>query len=615
MPDYAVKTTFTARDRVSPAFDAMGRSADRFADKSASAFRHATKHGYKFGTIVKGILAANAIHGGLGMIGGAVQNATESFVDFDDIMVRAAVKFDDIGVAAKDLRGEINSLKKDTLALTRGTPFDPVMTANAVNELAASGYLRHGSALAGVKAAMSVATATGEDLATTTGNLSGMMGSFGLRTKDAAKEMANFKRLGDVMTLAANLSSVGISDLKETMEQVGPVSGLLGTDLEEAAAMAAILGNASIKGTEGATALKNIMLSLANSTKRAEIEANIGGLVDPDTGKIRKVSQIVLDVYSKLKKVFPNDQPAIAGKMNDLFGLRGIAGAENIAKSAEAVVDAYKKMGNAAGTAEDQAKAVADLSMKIKLASLKNAALTKVFTVFESFNAKGQKGIEGLIEKIEKFNVEPYIKGISATAQAFGVLFTMIQPFIPMMPYLIGLFVAMKVATAGWQLFTIAKGFYMLIKPLQIFLGLSTYMEAMTLGLSAFGLTLGTVAAGLAAVTVAWVAWQAAWNSHKTGKDNFISEGAQWLGLVPSLTTDTQGRVNGGGGYDKAFWSDWGGPAPAPNAKTEEAKTIRQQSSYQGQLTIAGAPAGSTLTSKSTGSLSPFNVQLLGANP
>ncbi len=54
MPDYALNTNLTAKDRVSSTFKKMGREAERFGVKSSSAFRNASKAGYSFQAVVKG---------------------------------------------------------------------------------------------------------------------------------------------------------------------------------------------------------------------------------------------------------------------------------------------------------------------------------------------------------------------------------------------------------------------------------------------------------------------------------------------------------------------------------------------------------------------------------
>ena len=63
MPDYAIGMKFTGKDMVSATMKRMGKQADVTGKRMSSAFRDATKAGYDFQTIVKGIVAANLLRG------------------------------------------------------------------------------------------------------------------------------------------------------------------------------------------------------------------------------------------------------------------------------------------------------------------------------------------------------------------------------------------------------------------------------------------------------------------------------------------------------------------------------------------------------------------------
>lgn len=601
-PTYDVMTKFSAKDNVSSTYDRMGRHADKFARKSSSAFRNATKDGYKFVTIVKGILAANAIRGGIGLVTTSIQSAATSFVDFDDTLVKAISKFDDMGPGIKNVRTEINKLKKDVLETTKGTKFTPTEAATALDTLAASGYLRYGSALTGIKTSMLVATATGEDLAGVTSNLSDLMGAFGLRTSDATKEMENFKQLGDVMTLAANLSNVNIMDLKETMEQVGPVSRLTGTSLVEVGAMAAILGNTGIKGTEAATAMKNAMLRLADPKIRKELEANLGPLVDMKTGKVRKISEILATTYKTLKATGKDDL-FIAGVLNKVFGLRAVAGAKNIADSIKEVVAAEEKLKQAGGTAANQSEFISQYSLAVKMAMLKNTLLGKTFEIFESFNKGGQQGIEGLVEKIEKTDMKGVIRNFHFLADAVKTVWSVIKPFLPYIPAMVKAFITWKVAVAGIKIFTLGKNALFLFNTLRGGLG--------TLG--AVNTLLGGISGHIALIAANFLIWSEAIKSLNSDKDNAISQLAQAAGIVPKLATDENGVVTGRA-PDAEQYSWWGSRTPRYGGWQPPTGAGGSTIGFHGRLDIAGPPQGSTFTSTTKGAPA-LEVNMLGANP
>ena len=128
MPDYAVSTAFTAKDKgITDAYDRMGRGADAYGDRAERAFekvsrgaehsgqalRNATKHGYNFGAILKGIIAADLIRSGVGKVKDAVTGTVGEYLRFDDEMSQAVAKFSDLGPGVKDFQGHVNSLGKE----------------------------------------------------------------------------------------------------------------------------------------------------------------------------------------------------------------------------------------------------------------------------------------------------------------------------------------------------------------------------------------------------------------------------------------------------------------------------------------------------------------------
>jgi len=588
MNDMSVMTAFRAKDNVSDAYKKMGDAAEKYQRRTSTAFRNSTKEGYKFLTIVKGILAANAIRGGLGMIGQSVQSAASEFLNFDDILAGATIKFDDVGVGAKDLKGELIGLKKEVLAMSQGRPFLPTDIAKGIDELAASGFKRYGGALQVMSKIMDAATASGEDLATTSGNLTAILGSFGLRTNDAAQLTENFGRVTDVMTMAANLSSLKLSDLKESMESTGPIAKSMGVDLEEAAAALTILGNAGVKGTEAATSMKNMMMALADPQRSAFIGQMIGGFTDSN-GNAKTFSRNLFEVFESAKKAGLSAKD-LTGAYYKLFNMRGMPGALTIAKSIGEMYENSTKLKNAKGVTAEQAKAKASLSALIGLMALQNAALSKTFEIFEAFKSDGKSGVESLVEKIQKLDLSATIGFFKATANVISMVYSVLKPFIPIMPYIITYFLLWNATMKAMMFMKFAQGVWLVGTALVAGLGpigaFSTAMSSLWVVCAPF-LQLLPLFAAIGSVG-------AAGYSLFTGKDNAISKFAQNIGLVPKLSTGNDGKVNG---Y-------------APNAKEAQARSSR----FDGLLTIAGAPSGSSFENKTSGSPG-LNVQMLGVNP
>lgn len=589
MPTYAVDTIFGAKDRVSSTYDKMGRHADRFGQKSSSAFRNATKEGYKFGTIVKGILAANALRGGIGYITSGIQETGNQFLQFDDTLVGALARFDDAGKSVRGFSGELADLKRNTLDAIRGTQYKASDAAKGINDLIKAGFSPTES-VGSLRSMMALSTTAQEDFARTISMSNDLLGAFGLRTSNATQNIKNFSTLNDKMAKALNLSNLALEDLFETSKTTGPVTGIIKMDLNEILALTAVLGNIGIKGTEAATSIKNMVLNLAQADNQAELLAN-GIDVRDRLGNMRKVSDILGEMHGKLKGLGNVEQAQI---LNRIFGLRAIAGSQKLMENLGFVADYTQKIGNATGENERVSALISKYSTLVKLQMLGNAVLEKAFTVLDQFNYKGQQGVEALIAKIRAFDTKPIVDALSATGNIIGVIYTAVKPLLPALPYLIAGFGTLKVVTAAVGFIQMASGairFLMAIRPLIGTMGiLNAVMAANPVGLIVVG-----IGAAIAAVVYLEKRFKLFSTALEYWKDKFLSivSGVKgvlgWFGSGIGLQMDDR---------------------EPPNRQEAQARARM----FLGQLNIAGAPPGSSVETKSAGAPS-IQMHLLGANP
>src|SRR5690606_18668719 len=75
-----------------------------------------------------------------------------------------------------------------------------------------------------------------------------------------ASQMGN---VADILTKAFTTSNVSLESLGETMKYVGPVASTAGMGLEEAAAMAGLLGNVGIQSSNAGTTLRAMLSRLS----------------------------------------------------------------------------------------------------------------------------------------------------------------------------------------------------------------------------------------------------------------------------------------------------------------------------------------------------------------
>ncbi|WP_096941772.1 phage tail tape measure protein [Escherichia coli] len=247
---------------------------------------------------------------------------------------------------------QFKALREQTLKLGSETQFTAGDAASGQAFLAMAGFTPQAiqAALPGV---LSMATAGGMDLGETADIGSNILTQFGL----SADQM---DRVGDTLTAAFTRTNTDLRALGETMKYAGPAAGKLGISLEQAAAMAGVLANMGIRGSDAGTAMRASLARLASPPKAAaEALKELGVAVSDANGKMRPMEDVLADLYKATRKY---------GEVDRVSFFKDIAGEEAFT-SFMALVDAAgdgslpklrKELEGARGEAERTAKVMAN---------------------------------------------------------------------------------------------------------------------------------------------------------------------------------------------------------------------------------------------------------------
>ena len=105
------------------------------------------------------------------------------------------------------------------------------------------------------------------------------------------------------LTAAFTRTNTDLRALGETMKYAGPVAGKLGISLEQAAAMAGVLANMGIRGSDAGTAMRASPARLASPPKAAaEALKELGVSVSDANGKMRPMEDVLADLYKATRK-------------------------------------------------------------------------------------------------------------------------------------------------------------------------------------------------------------------------------------------------------------------------------------------------------------------------
>ena len=595
MPDFAVATTFFGKDKVSQVFKGMGKNADKFGNDATRSFRKASRSASRFGDITKGILTAGIINKALGGISRGVRSVTQQFIEFDDAIVGATARFKDIGPDAANFNEQLKILKDRARDAGATTEFTAAQAASALNFLAKAGF-NSVEAMGSLNSMINLATASGEEFATVADFSSDLLGAFGLAVDDSAQKIKNLNRLNDVLVKSANTANVTIETMFETMKDAAPIGTKLGISLEEVAAATAFLGGVGIKGSKAATALKNYIINLAALPKKtASALAEINVTVDDGTGNMKKFSTVISEIGTSLKGVGTLKTARI---LDAIFGKRAIAGAANLMDGVAALNAFEKSLLDADGVAQRTADRLRQ-SLGNRLKALGSAATEFGFKFLDAFQVDGKQGIDALTNAIRAFDPTPIINGLKTAFAVTKALFNIIRPFIPLMPVLIGMWisygVALKAVAIGSQ-----------IKGLIIFIGLIKQTTTTMGVLNAVMLAnpVGAIVVGVGLLIGALILLVKHWDKVKAAIGGAFSK---------ITSVGSRGGFFGSGrevGSDSVRESGNNESSASPKITPPNREEIAgRKMQFEGQLNIAGAPAGSTFEDKSTAP-SPFNVNM-----
>lgn len=405
-----VATTFTGKDlTLTQAMIKLEKRVDKFGIKSDKAFKKASRSARGFGSVLKGVLGAQVISRGVGLLTQGMREVTSQFISFDDSIVSASAKFSDLNLATKEGQRTMDELKKTAREVGETTQFTATQAAKGLDNMALAGFTARQS-MALLKPMVDLSTVAQVDFNEATEIAVKSLGAFGLRTKDTAKLTANFARVNDVLSMTTARSAARITDLFESIQAGAPEFIASGQELETFTTLLAKMADSSIVGSRAGTLLRNAMLRLANPTKEARsILGQLGVTVKDEKNNFRDFIDILAD-FEKGTKGLGDVQKAAA--LDVVFGKKAIGGMTiALQVGSKALREFRDEQRNAAGSSKDMADIIR-LSLGNRLKALKSAAVEVGFRFLDAFDERGAKAIERLTESLRNFDVKPLISGM-----------------------------------------------------------------------------------------------------------------------------------------------------------------------------------------------------------
>ena len=199
---------------------------------------------------------------------------------------------------------KLNKLREQAKKLGSTTSFTATEVAQGQSFLAMAGFDAE-KIQKSMPSLLDLAKGAGLDLATTADISSNILSAF----KMPAEQMGV---VADTLAATFSRSNVDLAMLGDTMKYVAPIAKKTGAGIQDAAAMAGLLGNIGIQGSEAGVALRalyNRMAAPPQDASSALKELNVQ--VADANGNMRPMAALLAEVAEKTKDMGNTKQLAL----------------------------------------------------------------------------------------------------------------------------------------------------------------------------------------------------------------------------------------------------------------------------------------------------------------
>lgn len=287
--------------------------------------------------------------------------------------------------------GEVAELEEKARMLGETTVFTARESAQAMTYMAQAGWDTI-EMLEGMDGVISLAAASGTDLAETSSIVADTLAGFGM----AADETG---RLADVLAQAASHSNTNVSLMGQTFANSAALAGALGFKIEDVSAILGIMANNGIKGSRAGTTLRNILNGLAaDATLTAEAFGEITFSMFDENGNAKELIPVVRELRDYFSQMTEQEKFLNA---KDIAGMRGYNGLLAILNTTdEQFEEMYADIENANGAAKKMADTRLD-NLQGDVTLLNSAFESLKITIGEELDPAGRAVVERLTSAVQ----------------------------------------------------------------------------------------------------------------------------------------------------------------------------------------------------------------------
>lgn len=230
------------------------------------------------------------------------------------------------------------------------TKFTATEAAEAFNYMAMAGWNAQ-QMTDGIEGILNLASASGEDLATTSDIVTDALTAFGLKASDAG-------HFSDVLAQASSSANTDVGMMGETFKYVASMAGSLGYSIEDVALMTGLMANSGIKSTQAGTALNAVLTRLATNTNgAADSIQELGVNFYDSAGNARPLATVIGELREATQGMNQEQKTSLA---NTVAGMEAQKGLMAILNASE---EDYNKLADSINNADGAAKKMSDIQL------------------------------------------------------------------------------------------------------------------------------------------------------------------------------------------------------------------------------------------------------------
>lgn len=368
-----------------------------------------------FSDIFKGSFLGNLASSALQKLGSMVVDLGKSVVsvgsEFEASMSQVAAT---MGMSVSEIQGgsEAFQLLSDAAREAGATTaFSASEAAQALNYLALAGYDAETAADA-LPAVLNLAAAGGMDLAYASDLATDAMSALGI-----AASGANIEDFGDKMAVTASKTNTSVAQLGEAILQVGGTAKVMAGGTAELNAALGILANNGIKGAEGGTHLRNVLLALTAPTdKAAQKLQELGVSATDSSGEMRPLNDILVDLDSSLSGLTDAQKTNV---LNTIFNKTDLAAVQALLAGAGSEFDNLTSaIENSSGAMQEMADVQMD-NLQGSMKELRSKAEELGISIYDGVSP----ALKSLVDSFSSF-LEFVTPALGTLAKGFGALFS-----------------------------------------------------------------------------------------------------------------------------------------------------------------------------------------------